>query len=156
MTNLQNALFLRFESDASDAAGPAPQPSPGYPAGIDVVQLASGSPRALPGEGLVLLRVTYAPGAVIEPHTNPGASVYSVESGTIELTIETGVASLQRAGSNETRDLPAGQSVSMKTGDSVFYDVGTTHRTRNPGTEPAVITVAAIFVPNKPILQPAK
>jgi hypothetical protein len=44
----------------------------------------------------------------------------------------------------------------MKVGDAVFYDADTTHRTSNGGSEPAVMIVAAIFVPNRPILQPAQ
>ena len=80
--------------------------------------------------------------------------MYSVESGTIDLTLETGVASMQHAGALETRQLHPGDSVTMKPGDAVFYDEGTTHRTSNGGSEPATMIVSAIFVPDKPILQP--
>lgn len=156
MLHTQATLFPHFQASASDAGGAAAQPTPTYPKGIEVVRLASGLPRQLAGDGLVMFRVTYAPGAVIEPHTDPGAAMYSVVSGTIDLRVETGVASLQHAGSEETRDLQVGDSVTMQAGDAVFYDAGTTHRTSNGGTAPAVMTVAAIFVPNKPILQPVQ
>ena len=156
MFRSHGTIFPLFHAGATDAGGSAAQPTPSYPAGIDVVRLASGLPRALAGEGLVMFRVTYAPGAVIEPHTDPGAAMYSVESGTITLRVETGVASLQHAGSEETRDLHVGDSVTMAAGDAVFYDAGTTHRTSNGGKEPAVMIVSAIFVPNRPILQPAR
>jgi quercetin dioxygenase-like cupin family protein len=146
----------RFFASDRDGSGAAAQPTPAYPKGIDVVRLASGLPKALGGEGLVMFRVTYAPGAVIEPHTDPGAAMYSVASGAIDLTVETGVASLQRAGSEATRDLHPGDTVTMTEGDAVFYDAGTTHRTSNGGADAATMLVAAIFVPNRPILQPAR
>lgn len=155
MIHLAAANSLQYHaSDRGSGGGPAAQPTPEYPAGIDVQRLASGLPRALAGDGMVLFKVTYAVGAIIAPHTDPGAAMYSVESGTIDLTLETGVATLQHAGSKETRELHPGDSVTMSLGDAVFYDEGTTHRTSNGGTEPATMIVAAIFVPNKPILQP--
>lgn len=131
-----------------------PAPTPSYPPGITVETLARGMPRALDGQGLVLLHVTYEPGAVIRAHTDPGAATYSVQSGTIELSIESGTAQLERAGQDESQMLNAGDTIATRTGDAVFYDAGTAHTTRNSGRSPATMIVAAIFTPDKPLLQP--
>src|SRR3954468_8228343 len=54
-------------------------------AGITSETLGSGVPGATPGQTFELARVTFAPGATIPLHTNPGAQLVSVLSG--ELTL---------------------------------------------------------------------
>src|SRR5215218_10510546 len=78
--------------DAQGAPGYAQSASPmaGTPstdplAGISSETLGSGVPSATPGQTFELARVTFAPGATIPFHTNPGAQLVSVLSG--ELTL---------------------------------------------------------------------
>lgn len=145
-------------SPDTDSSGggeePLAAPTPAYPPGITVVTMASGLPRALDGQGLILLHVSYDSGAVIHAHTDPGAATFSVQSGTIDLRIDAGTAELRRAGQPDSETLGEGDSAVMQVGDSVFYDAGTAHTTSNGGTELATIIVAAIFAPDRPILQP--
>lgn len=147
-----------YLSPNTDSGGggkrPLATPTPEYPPGITVVTMGSGLPRALDGQGLILLHVSYDTGAIIRAHTDPGAATFSVQSGTIDLRIDSGAAELRRAGQSDVETLGEGDSVVMQVGDSVFYDAGTAHTTSNGGTEVATIIVAAIFTPDRPILQP--
>src|SRR5215217_2410135 len=71
-----------YAQSASPMAG---TPSTDPLAGITSETLGSGVPSATPGQSFELASVTFAPGATIPLHTNPGAQLVSVLSG--ELTL---------------------------------------------------------------------
>ena len=69
---------------------------------VAVELLGHGPPSAAPGFDLSLYRVTLAPCAAVPPHTHPGATVVSVEAGTLAFTPPEAEARLVRAGTGAT------------------------------------------------------
>ncbi len=66
-----------------------------YPPGIDVQILGSSIPTEN-GEPALLVRVNYAPGSHIPPHTDPGTGVWVVERGTVGFAVQKGEAVITR------------------------------------------------------------
>ena len=133
--------------DATPAAGPL--------AGVTIEALGGGMPAAAPGHALSLLRVTFAPGASIPPHTQPGALVVAVESGTFGFTVTQGQAQLSRAAAPggtpaAAEPLAPGAEVLLGPGDAVYHDAETGHTGRNAGDEPLVLVIATLFDPTQP------
>lgn len=58
-----------------------------FPEGIAIETLGRGVPVSA-GEAALLLRVRYAPGAHLPPHTDPGTGVWMVERGTIGFAVQ--------------------------------------------------------------------
>src|SRR4051812_26804121 len=83
-------VALLIGSRGTPGSAQSASPTAGMPitdplAGITSETLGSGVPSATPGQTFELARVTFAPGATIPLHTNPGAQLLSVVSG--ELTL---------------------------------------------------------------------
>jgi quercetin dioxygenase-like cupin family protein len=126
-------------------------------AGITSETLGSGVPRATPGQTFELARVTFAPGATIPLHTNPGAQLVSVLSG--ELTLMATQAGGQLIRPEAPSGTPAppeavdpGSSIVLHPGEGFFFPQGTVHLLHNAGTEPTVIMVATLFAADQPDL----
>src|SRR5680860_925336 len=84
--------------------------------------LGGGQPDATTGLALALVRITFAPGAVAPPHTHPGATVFSIESGELTFALLDGVATVTPAGGtpdapSEPEELTAGSEVVLTAGD---------------------------------------
>jgi quercetin dioxygenase-like cupin family protein len=148
---------------ARGTLGQTPQASPmtGTPSadpmvGITSETLGSGVPSAAPGQLLELASVTFAPGATIPFHTNPGSQLVSVVSGELTLTAIQAGGQLMSASAAEGTPVPLavdpGASIVLHVGDGFFFPQGTVHLLHNAGTEPAVIMVATLFSADQPDL----
>ena len=143
-----------YAQSASPMAG---TPSTDPLAGITSETLGSGVPSAMPGQSFELASVTFAPGATIPLHTNPGAQLVSMLSG--ELTLMATQAGGQLMGPETSSGTPAppaavdpGASIVLHPGEGFFFPQGTVHLLHNAGTEPAVIMVATLFAADQPDL----
>lgn len=125
-----------------------------YPQGIDVETLGRSVPVSA-GHVALLLRVTYAPGAHIPPHSDPGTGVWVVNQGTIGFTVRQGEAVITRAGSAATERLGPGAEVILDVGDTASYGPDNVHTSRNAGDAPAVILIGGVYAEEQPLVQPA-
>jgi hypothetical protein len=119
--------------------------------------LGHGPPTAAPGFDLSLYRVTFGPGAVVPPHTHPGASVVYVESGTFAFTSLEGEVRLLRAGTTATPDaqgevLAHGTEVMVAAGDVLFFPGEHGDIARNGGDGPLVLLLANLHTAGEPLL----
>ncbi|MDQ3653910.1 MAG: cupin domain-containing protein [Chloroflexota bacterium] len=138
----------------SEATPPAPA------TGITTEVLGGGQPDTTTGLALALLRITFDPGAVAPPHTHPGATVFSIESGELTFALLDGVATLTPAGGtpeapSATEELTAGSEVVLTAGDSVFYQGDAVLDERNDSDEPVVILVSNLRGVDEPAREPA-
>lgn len=131
-------------------------PSADPMAGITSETLGSGVPSAAPGQLFELASVTFAPGATIPFHTNPGSQIVSVLSGELTLTAVQAGGQQMRATSEDGTPVPTpvepGASIVLQPGDGFFFPQGTVHLLHNAGAEPAVIMVATLFAADQPDL----
>jgi len=124
---------------------------------IAVEVLGHGLPQAAPGFDLSLYRVTLEPGAVLPPHTHPGASVVYVEAGTMAFTSLEGEAWLIRAG---TTAAPAAQGellvpdteVTLSAGDALFLPDAHGDAAHNAGEDPLVVLLANLHTEGEPFV----
>ena len=126
-------------------------------AGITSETLGSGVPSAAPGQTFELARVTFAPGATIPLHTNPGAQLVSVLSGELTLMATQAGGQLMRPETSSGTPAPPatvdpGSTFVLHPGEGFFFPQGTVHLLHNAGTEPAVIMVATLFAADQPDL----
>lgn len=142
------------------AEGPAPgradDATPEAEASIVAETLAAGPLVEYPGQTLLQLRVTLAPGAVVPSHLHPGNLVFSVESGEITYTAVEGSIPVSWAGAGtptaETT-LNPGDEVVLEAGDWLFEQRGTLHEVRNSGDTPAVLLISALVATDEEFLQ---
>lgn len=133
-------------------------PAPGT--GVTTEVLGAGQPETASGQSLVLLRVTFEPGAEAAPHTHPGASVFYIESGEITFMLVGGVATLTPAGGtpdapSATEELTAGSEVVLQGGDMVYYQADAVLAERNDGDESVVILISNLRGVDEPARLPA-
>ena len=119
--------------------------------------LGHGLPSAAPGFDLSLYRVTFAAGAVLPPHTHPGASVVYVESGTLGFTSLEGEAWLMPAGTTATPDaqgelLAVDTEVMLTAGDALFFPTEHGDAAYNAGDEPLVLWLANLHTAGEPMV----
>ena len=119
--------------------------------------LGHGPPTAAPGFDLSLYRLALGPGAIVPPHTHPGASVVYVESGTLGFTLLEGEARLVRAGAAATPGaqgemLAHGTEVTLTAGDALFFPGEHADAARNAGDGPLVLLLANLFTEGEPLL----
>lgn len=127
--------------------------------GVTREVLSDGTPLAAPGQTLSLVRYTFAPGAVIAPHTHPGEQAVSVVSGTLGYTVLCGHADVVRApvgNAPQVRErLNPGPEVLFQPGDAFTEVEGIVHFGRNAGTGPLVLLVASLFASDASVSSPA-
>lgn len=127
--------------------------------GVTREVLSDGTPLAAPGQTLSLVRYTFAPGAVIAPHTHPGEQAVSVVLGTLGYTVLCGHADVVRAradGAPQVRErLNPGPEVMFQPGDAFTEVEGLVHFGRNAGSGPLVLLVASLFASDDPVSSPA-
>jgi quercetin dioxygenase-like cupin family protein len=110
-----------------------------------------------PGKQLVLLRVTFAPGAAAPSHVHPGQLIVAVESGTVGYTILSGEGESMRGGAGTptaAEVVTPGTEVLLEPGEWFIEVPGVVHTVRNSGDEPAVILVSGLVAVDEPLLQP--
>ena len=125
-----------------------------YPAGIDVQILGRSIPTQN-GNPALLIRVNYAPGAHLQPHTDPGTGVWSVERGAIGFAVQKGEAVITRAGATSDSRMAAGDEVVLNVGDTASYGPDNVHTSRNAGDTPATILIAGVYADEGSLVRPA-
>lgn len=125
-------------------------PTPTYAVGVSAEILSRKEADAAPGYYLQVVRITFAPEAIVMPHTHPGDSVTYQESGSHSFTVLEGEAYLLRAGEEPPDAGPAGEVLELNTeydlapGDALSFNAQTVHTARNPTSEPAVLLEAQL------------
>jgi len=127
--------------------------------GVTREVLSDGMPAKAPGQQLLLLRFTFAPGAVIPPHTHPGMQTAYVVSGTLGYTVFCGYAEVVRAamgGMPQQRErLEPGPETFFHAGDAFTEVDGIVHAGRNAGPDPLVLLVSSLLTADAPTSSPA-
>ena len=114
-----------------------------------------------PGQALALLRITFAPGGSVAPHTHPGETVFHLAAGTLRFTLHEGEAQLVRAvdGAPAAATPTAGEAIAvgdeitLNAGDTIYYDAAVLQSERNDGTEDAVVLVSNLRGVDEPARQ---
>jgi hypothetical protein len=119
--------------------------------------LVHGLPVAAPGFDLSLYRVTFGVGAMVPPHTHPGASIVYVDSGTLGFTSLQGEAYLIRAGTMATPEaegelLAHDTEVTLTTGDALFFPDEHGDVAYNAGDDDLVLLLANLHTAGEPLL----
>ncbi len=124
-----------------------------YPPGIDVETLGRSVPISA-GEAALLLRVRYAPGSHIPPHTDPGTGVWAVESGAIGFAVQKGEARVTRAEGGTVETIGEGAETVLNPGDTASYGPDNVHTTRNAGAVEASILIGGVYAEDHPLVRP--
>ena len=135
-------------SRAESAATLATPAASGLP-GVTSEVLGRGVSSSAPGEELAVARVTIAPGAAIPEHEHPGTQVAAIVAGELTYTVVTGEVPVTRAG-GEVESIGAGQTVTLRPGDSLVEQPGVRHHAENNGAETVEISLATLFPPDQP------
>lgn len=96
------------------------------------------APPGAPGRTLTLIRYTIAPGAKLSPHIHPGVQLASIQSGTLTYTVESGTATVTRAGGG-TEEVTGPATTTLGPGDAVVEHDGMVHFGANDTDQPVVI-----------------
>ena len=96
------------------------------------------APPGAPGRTLTLIRYTNAPGAKLSPHVHPGVQLASIQSGTLTYTVESGTATVTRAG-GDTDEITGPATTTLGPGDAVVEHDGMVHFGANDTDQPVVI-----------------
>ncbi len=122
--------------------------------GVTREVLSSGLPAGAPGQELILLRFTFASGAVIPPHMHPGMQTAYVVSGTLGYTVFCGTALVTHSPKDgtapRTEILPATGETFLTPGDSFVEVEGLRHAGRNAGPGPLVLLVSSLLTAGQP------
>jgi quercetin dioxygenase-like cupin family protein len=136
-------------------------PAAGGGTGV-TTELLGRFPSALaPGQALALLRITFAPGGSVAPHTHPGETVFHLASGTLQFTLHEGEAQLVRAvdgvpaAATPTAGeaIAVGEEITLSAGDTIYYDAAVVQSERNDGAEDAVVLAANLRGVDEPARQ---
>src|SRR3954454_7388993 len=145
---------------AAQEATPAPITSielaPGF-----VAQVLAGVPSdRAPGQTVYMARFIIQPGAEIFPHSHPGTTVLTVESGSFGWTLLAGTAHVVRGAAagatGPTEDLTKpGTEVILEPGDAIFYEDDVVHTARGAGDDETVVLGTLVLTTGEPLLMPA-
>jgi mannose-6-phosphate isomerase-like protein (cupin superfamily) len=154
---LATALLARGMGNAvaQDAS-----PTPTYAAGVTAEILGRIEPPAAPGYTLQLVRVTFAPDAVVAAHRHSGGTVTTQMSGSHAFTVLEGDARLIRAGTatpaagaDAGEPMQLGQEYTIDVGDVMIFDEMVVHTAHNPTSEPAVLMEAQLRDSDRPLTE---
>lgn len=112
------------------------------------------------GQTLYLARFTFEPGAEIFPHSHPGTTFLSVDSGEFGWTLAAGTAHVLRGAAagatGPAEDLAEiGADVILTRGDAIYYEDDVVHTARGAGSEPAIVLGAFVLTAGEDLLMPA-
>jgi quercetin dioxygenase-like cupin family protein len=150
LATVLTAVSLGSRRAATQVAAQDASPTPAYATGVTAEILSRKEADAAPGYYLQVVRVTFAPDAIVAPHFHPGDTVTYQESGSHAFTVLDGEAHLLRAGSGTPEAGPAGEAMELDTeydiapGDALTFNAQTVHTARNPTGEPAVLLEAQL------------
>ena len=135
-------------------------PTPAYAAGVTAEILGRIEPPGAPGSILQLVRVTFAPEAVVAAHRHSGVTVTTQVAGSHAFTVLEGSAQLIRAGTaTPTAGAAAGEPMELgreytiALGDVMVFDETVIHTAHNPTTAPAVLMEAQVRVADRPLTE---
>jgi quercetin dioxygenase-like cupin family protein len=125
-----------------------------------VAQVLAGVPSdRAPGQTVYLARFIIQPGAAIFPHSHPGTTLLSVESGALGWTLVQGTAHVVRGAAagatGPTVDLTEpGTDVILQPGDAIFYEDDGVHTARGAGDDETVVLGTLVLTSGQPLLMP--
>jgi quercetin dioxygenase-like cupin family protein len=136
-------------------------PAAGSSTGITTEVLGRVPSELASGQALALMRITFAPGGSVTPHTHPGETVFHLASGTLQFTLHEGEAQLVRAVDGTPaaatptagEAIAVGEEITLHAGDTIYKDAAVLQSERNVGTEEAVILVANLRGVDEPARQ---
>ena len=136
-------------------------PTAGGGTGVTTEVLGRFPSELAPGQALALLRITFAPGGSVAPHTHPGETVFHLAAGTLQFTLHEGEAQLVRAvdGAPAAATPTAGEAIAvgdeitLSAGDTIYYDAAVLQSERNEGDEDAVVLVSNLRGVDEPARQ---
>jgi quercetin dioxygenase-like cupin family protein len=136
--------------DSAPVTAQQASPTPTYAVGVTAEILSRKEADAAPGYYLQVVRITFAPDAIVTAHTHPGDTVTYQESGSHAFTVLDGEAYLLRSGMGTPETGPAGEAMELNSeytiasGDALTFNAQTVHTARNPTGEPAVLLEAQL------------
>jgi quercetin dioxygenase-like cupin family protein len=142
--------------DCGRSAAQEATPTPTYAVGVTAEVLSRKEADAAPGFYLQVVRITFAPDAVVAPHSHPGDTVTYQLSGSHAFTVLDGEAYLLRAGTATPAAGAAGEAMQLNReytiapGDALSFNAQTVHTARNPTGEPAVLLEAQLREVGRP------
>jgi quercetin dioxygenase-like cupin family protein len=135
-------------------------PTPAYAAGVTAEILGRIEPPGAPGYTLQLVRVTFAPDAVVAAHRHSGGTVTTQLSGSHAFTVLEGNARLIRAGTatpatgaEAGEPMELGREYTIAPGDVMIFDEMVVHTAHNPTSEPAVLMEAQLRASDRPLTE---
>jgi mannose-6-phosphate isomerase-like protein (cupin superfamily) len=136
-------------------------PAAGGATGVTTEVLGRFPSELAPRQALALLRITFAPGGSVAPHTHPGETVFHLASGTLQFTLHEGEAQLVRAVDGTpaaatptaAMAITVGEEITLSAGDTIYYDAAVLQSERNDGDEDAVVIVSNLRGVDEPARQ---
>ena len=119
--------------------------------GVDIELLNEGETAAAPGQSLVLYRVTFS-GGEVPFHIHPGATVFTVESGTFSWTLHAGTVAVTRPGAATEQVTEPGTELVLNPGEGLSYNADVVHTARAAGDEETSVLVASLFEEGQPFI----
>ena len=144
----------------SNAVAQDASPTPTYAASVTAEILGRIEPPGAPGSILQLVRVTFAPEAVVAAHRHSGGTVTTQLSGSHAFTVLEGNARLIRAGTatpaagaEAGEPMELGHEYMIAPGDVMVFDEMVVHTAHNPTTDPAVLMEAQLRASDRPLTE---
>lgn len=109
--------------------------------------------QGAPGRELVLSRVLIEPGAKLALHHHRGTQVARIQSGVLRYTVESGAVVVRRGDADRSRvvrRIKAGQTGSLRPGDSIVEQPSDHHSAVNRGARPVVVYLATLLAAGAP------
>jgi mannose-6-phosphate isomerase-like protein (cupin superfamily) len=136
-------------------------PTAGGSTGVTTEVLGRFPSELAPGQSLALLRITFAPGGSVAPHTHPGETVFHLAAGTLRFTLHEGEAQLVRAVDGApaaatptaAEAIAIGEEITLNAGDTIYYDAAVLQSERNDGIEDVVVLVSNLRGVDEPARQ---
>jgi quercetin dioxygenase-like cupin family protein len=125
-----------------------------------IAQVLAGVPSdRAPGQTVYLARFIIQPDAEIFPHSHPGTTLLSVESGSLSWTLLQGTAHVVRGAAagatGPTEDVTEpGTEVILEPGDAIFYEDDVVHTARGAADQETVVLGTFVLTTGEPLLMP--
>jgi quercetin dioxygenase-like cupin family protein len=146
---LAAVLWVSGAGSRAESTATLATPVAGGLPGVASEVLGRGESASAPGQELAVARVTIAAGAAIPEHEHPGTQVAAIIAGELTYTVVTGEVPVTRAG-GEIETVGAGQTVTLRPGDSLVEQPGVRHHAENNGPATVEIALATLFPPDEP------
>lgn len=117
--------------------------------GVHLQFLNEGQPTAAPDHAMVLYRVIFS-GGEVPSHIHPGATVLSVESGSLSWTLQAGTATVIRPGAAPEQVSEPGTEVVLMPGEGMWYNADVVHTARSADALPASVLVSSLLEMGQP------